>query len=119
MMDLLKKVYAPSTLWRRRKSPSFHARPAVGWAYRMNGVRRRVQSHIAEQLEMERTVRYEDVEHMLPPSLRRDYKPDKYYNAPTMANMKAFIEAGIDVPEDDDVLSQPALAAMGEPVVLS
>jgi hypothetical protein len=86
--DLYRKSCSPATLWRRRKSPSFHVRPALGRAYAMSKTIRAVPPHIAEQIELERTVRYEEVEHTLPPSLRRDYKPDKYYNAPNLAAFK-------------------------------
>ena len=43
---------------------------------------------IKEQIGLERDVRYDDIEHTLPPSLRRDYVPNKYYNAPTLARME-------------------------------
>lgn len=86
--DLYRKSCSPKTLWRRRKSPSFHLRPALGRAYVMRKTASMIQSHIDEQLELERTVRYEEIEHTLPPSMRSDYKPDKYYNAPTIGAMK-------------------------------
>jgi len=84
---------SPRTLWRRRKSPSFNLRPALGRAFVMGRCMRKIGNMIREQLELERTVRYEDVEHTLPPSLRSDYVPNKYYNAPTLAALKEAEEA--------------------------
>ncbi len=97
MADLYLKTCSPRTLWRRRKSPSFHYRPGIGRAIVMRNTVRKIDKHVEEQLEMERTVRYEDIEHTLPPSLRRDYVPDKYYNAPTLAAMKEMepVEAAV------------------------
>ncbi|MFC1672006.1 B12-binding domain-containing radical SAM protein [Planctomycetota bacterium] len=87
-ISLYKKSCSPRTLWRRRKSPSFRLAPALGRAYLFRRAVARGYAHIREQLHLERTVRYEDVEHTLPPSLRSDYIPDKYYNAPTLGAMK-------------------------------
>lgn len=87
---LYKKTAETRTLFKRwRQSPSFHTRPALGRAYIM-GKRapKHMISNIAEQLEIERTVNYDDIEHLLLPSLRRDYKPDKYYNSTTLAGIK-------------------------------
>jgi hypothetical protein len=50
----------------------------------------KVKQHLHEQLEMERTQKYEEIEHTLPPSLRRDYRTDKYYNAPRVADMDQY-----------------------------
>ena len=76
------------TLWRRRASPSFHWRPAVGRAIAMGSAPYRGEPHIKVQLEIERTVRYEDIEPTLLPSFRKDYKLDKYYHAATLACLK-------------------------------
>lgn len=87
-MDLYRKSCSPRTLWRRRKSPSFHIAPALGRAFLFRRAVWRSGPHIREQLELERNVRYEIIEHTLPPSLRRDYRADKYYNATTVAGMR-------------------------------
>jgi hopanoid C-3 methylase len=86
---LYRKSCSPRTLWRRyRGSPSFHLRPAVGRAMVSSKTVRLIQSHIREQLEHEKTFCYEAAEPTLPPSLRRDYRPDKYYNAATLGELK-------------------------------
>ena len=54
---------------------------------------RKIETFVNEQLEMERTMRYEDLEPTLPPSLRKDYRPIHYYNAPTLAALKETEEA--------------------------
>jgi hypothetical protein len=86
--DLYRKSCSPRTLWRRRRSPSFHVRPALGRAWAMTQTTIRARPHIREQLEHERTFDYDRVEQSLPPSLRRDYRPDKYYNAATLSELK-------------------------------
>ncbi len=88
MLRLYFRTCSMSTVWRRRKSPQFHWRPMLGRALIMGRCMRKIDTHINEQLEIERTTRYEDIEHTLPPSARRDYKPNKYYNAPTLAAIK-------------------------------
>ena len=45
-----------------------------------------------EQLRLERDLSYEQLEPTLPPSLRRDYVPDNYYNAPTAAELRRRVE---------------------------
>jgi hypothetical protein len=90
---LYARTCSPFTLWRRRKSPTFHLRPAAGRAFVMGACMRKIVGLHNEQIETERTVRYEDIEHTLPPSLRRDYRPTNYYNAPTLAAMKEAEEA--------------------------
>ncbi|MZP29995.1 radical SAM protein [Heliobacterium undosum] len=86
---LYEKTASTGTLLRRMlQSPTFHWRPALGRAYIMG--RRapsRIWKFIDEQVEMEETLRYEDIEHTLLPSLRRDYVPNNYYNAATLAAM--------------------------------
>lgn len=84
MLDLYKKTCSPRTLYKRRKSPSFHVRPAVGRALAMRPVVWRLQPHIKEQLELEKKENYYEIEHTLPPSLKSDYKPNKYYNSTTL-----------------------------------
>ena len=69
-------------------------RPALGRAYVMSRTVREIQSHLREQLHHERTFDYANLSHTLPPSLRPDYVPDKYYNAPTLAKMKEMQEEG-------------------------
>jgi hypothetical protein len=86
--SLYKKSCSPRTLWRRRESPAFHLRPAFLRAAVMRNTVFRIQSHVKEQLALERSVKYEDIEHTLPPSLRSDYKADKYYNATTVGELK-------------------------------
>ncbi|MBN2292411.1 MAG: cobalamin-dependent protein [Pirellulales bacterium] len=82
LATLYRKSCSPRTLWRRRRSPGFHIRPAIGRAMSMGPVGWRIRPHIREQLELERNIRYEDIEARLPPSLRRDYAPVNYYHAP-------------------------------------
>jgi hypothetical protein len=94
---LYKRTCSPRTLWRRRKSPTFNLRPALGRAFVMGRCMSKINSMMREQIELERTVRYEDIEHTLPPSLRSDYVPDKYYNAPTLAALKEAEEAAAAV----------------------
>jgi hypothetical protein len=93
MMRLYTQTCSWRTLWRRRKSPAFHLRPALGRAIIMGRCVSKLGSFVQEQLETERTVRYEDIEHTLPPSLRRDYKPVNYYNAPTLAAANEALSA--------------------------
>ena len=93
MMRLYTHTCSWRTLWRRRKSPAFHLRPALGRAIIMGRCVRKLDSFVQEQLETERTVRYEDIEPTLPPSLRRDYKPVNYYNAPTLAAANEALSA--------------------------
>jgi radical SAM superfamily enzyme YgiQ (UPF0313 family) len=90
--DLYKKSCSAKTLMRRRKSPSFNLRPALGRAYVMSQTARLIQSHLKEQLRLEKTVRYEDYEHLMLPSMRKDYKPDKYYNATKLSVLKKSVE---------------------------
>ena len=99
-LNLYKKSCSPRTLWRRRTSPSFRIAPALGRAFLFRRAVWRGHSHIRKQLEMERELSYEDIEHTLPPSLRRDYVPDKYYNAPTMAQLRENEAAGMPVTAD-------------------
>ena len=92
-LALYTKSCSPRTLWRRRSSPTFHMRPALGRAFFMGQCMRKIETFVNEQLEMERTMRYEDLEPTLPPSLRKDYRPIHYYNAPTLAALKETEEA--------------------------
>ncbi len=84
---------SPQTLWRRRKSPTFHIRPAAGRALVMGSCMRKIGNLMDEQIHTENTVRYEDIEHTLPPSLRNDYRPINYYNSPTLAKAKPELAA--------------------------
>ena len=81
MLDLYRKSCSPGVLWRRRKSPTFHARPALLRAAVMRQTVRQLGSHIKEQLEHERSFCYAEAEATLPPGLRRDYDPSNYYNS--------------------------------------
>jgi hypothetical protein len=93
LMRLYTHTCSWRTVWRRRRSPAFHLRPALGRAIIMGRCVRKLATYIEEQIETERTVRYEDIEPTLPPSLRRDYKPVNYYNAPTLAAVDAALSA--------------------------
>jgi radical SAM superfamily enzyme YgiQ (UPF0313 family) len=88
--ELYFRTCSPKTLWRRRRSPTFHLRPAVGRAVEMGRCIRKIRALTAEQIRLEgdHAGRYDEIEPTLPPSLRRDYRPDKYYNAPTLARMR-------------------------------
>ena len=90
---LYRKSASARTPWKRfRESPSFHLRPALGRAYVM-GIRapNRIQQFVDEQVEIERTVKYEEIEHTLLPSLRRDYKADKYYHSTSINDLKKSV----------------------------
>jgi radical SAM superfamily enzyme YgiQ (UPF0313 family) len=82
------KTCSPLTLLRRRASPTFRWRPAIGRAITMGQCILRIRSLTDEQVAGEARLRYEDLEPTLPPSLRRDYRPVNYYNAPTLAELK-------------------------------
>jgi hopanoid C-3 methylase len=86
-VELYRKSCSWSTLRRRTASPAFHWRPALGRALIFGRSMRLIEPHYREQIEMERSTRYEEIEAGLPPSLRRDYKPDKYYNASTLSEV--------------------------------
>jgi len=87
LQELYLKTCSFETLLRRSKCKSFHVLPAVGRALRFSWAVKRIWPHLLEQVAIEEKYRYEDIEHLLPPSLRRDYKPDKYYNAPRVSDM--------------------------------
>jgi radical SAM superfamily enzyme YgiQ (UPF0313 family) len=87
--NLYHQTNSAKTLMRRKRmSPSFHWRPALGRAHIFNRALRIGASHIEEQMYLEEQIRYEDIEHLLLPSMRKDYVPNKYYNAPTIGEMK-------------------------------
>ncbi len=87
-LGLYERTLTAKTIWKRRKSATFHLKPMAGRTIVMRKWLKGFRKYIAEQLELERSVRYEDIEHTLPPSLRRDYEPCRYYNAPTLARME-------------------------------
>jgi 4-cresol dehydrogenase (hydroxylating) len=80
------KSCSPRTLWRRRSSSSFHWRPAIGRAYSMGSCMLKIKRLTAEQVRKEQQP-YEALEPSLPPSLKRDYLPTAYYNAPTLRQL--------------------------------
>lgn len=83
--DLYLKSSNMKTLMKRRKMNSFHFRPAFGRAHVMGARAAKVAwKNIKEQLDYESKVRYEDIEHTLLPSFRKDYVANKYYNSSTM-----------------------------------
>lgn len=83
------KTCDPRTLFKRsRKAAVFNLRPALGRAFVMGRCVIKLGRMVKEQLELERTIRYEEIEHTLPPSLRKDYTPANYYNSPTLLEMK-------------------------------
>ncbi len=104
MMELYAKSSSAWTLRKRRRtSPTyddhiFRTRARMGHRmiprYMMNALR---------QLWHEKWFSYDEAEADLPPSLRRDYKPVNYYNAPTVAAME-LPEAGAAEPERERVL---------------
>jgi radical SAM superfamily enzyme YgiQ (UPF0313 family) len=91
MQNLYFRTCSASTVWRRRKSPQFHWRPMLGRAFIFDRSMRKIDGYYNEQIEHERTTKYDDVEPTLPPSLRRDYRPVNYYNAPTLAAVDAAL----------------------------
>lgn len=84
LIDLYMKSCSLRTLLKRRASPAFHWRPALGRAYMFRYAPRSICSslmeHVAEQLHIERDLTYEQLEPTMPPSLRRDFKTDQYYH---------------------------------------
>ncbi len=94
-LDLYRKSCSWRTLAKRRKSPAFHFVPALGRAFFMSRSARRIRRFMEKQVEMEKTIDYDAIEHTLPPSLRRSYKPDKYYNAPSMFKLKEAASAAV------------------------
>lgn len=82
---LYARTCSPVTLMRRRAAKSFHWRPALGRAFVMGRCMRRIGRNIARQLSHEASFDPRRDEQHLLPSLRADYRPDKYYNAPTLS----------------------------------
>lgn len=78
---------------RKRYSKSFHIRPVLGRALVMGQAYKKAFPHITEQVWMEENLKYDDIEHLLLPSLRKDYKPDKYYNCFDLKEIKQKSEA--------------------------
>ena len=72
------------------ESTDAQSRQLIGRALRMKWAVGQIEKHMREQLEMERTQKYEEIESTLPPSLRRSYVPDKYYNAPRVDNLDKY-----------------------------
>lgn len=87
------KSCAPRTIWRRRKSPAFHWRPVLGRALFMGRCAYKMNAHVEAQMEHERTFNYAARQHELLPSLRSDYRPTRYFNAPTLAKAMEAAEA--------------------------
>ena len=109
--ELYFRTCSPRTLFRRRRSPTFHLRPAVGRALVMGSCMRKIHALTREQIELERTRRYEEIEHTLPPSLRRDYPADGYYNATTLAGVREGARAGLGGEADDPPRAAQPVAA--------
>jgi hypothetical protein len=63
----------------------------------------RYMMNALKQLWHEKWFSYEEAEADLPPSLRRDYEPVNYYNAPTVAKMAEAKEAERE-PEREEAL---------------
>jgi len=84
-LGLYDKSCSLPTLWRRRKVPAFHARPALGRAYVMGKIVKTLRPHIEEQIIHEREAEGRDIDATLPPGMRRDYKPVNYYNPQNIA----------------------------------
>ncbi|MBW2730836.1 MAG: cobalamin-dependent protein [Deltaproteobacteria bacterium] len=80
---------SPITLARRLRTKSFHWRPALGRAWEMGRCMRRIGTNMGRQLEHERSFNYKVEERNLLPSLRSDYQPNKYYNAPTLSAFRS------------------------------
>lgn len=108
--DLYLKTCSLKSIWKRRRSPTFHLRPVLGRAFIMGRCARKMRTYIREQLETEATVTYDQVESTLPASLRKDYQPDKYYNAPTLVSASKAAEAANsrEVDEQEACIRQPA-----------
>jgi radical SAM superfamily enzyme YgiQ (UPF0313 family) len=92
MLDLYFKTCSVKTIWKRRKSGQFHVRPMLGRAFIMKRCMKKMRTFIREQLEHEANFDYRAEQEALPPSLRMDYIPDKYYNDPEKAGKKPIAE---------------------------
>lgn len=92
LLNLYFKTCSMKTVWNLRKSPQFHWRPMLGRALIMGNCMKKLNVHMEEQMEHERTFNYDASESTLPPSMRRSYKPVNYYNAPTLAAVEETIK---------------------------
>lgn len=86
----LKSASNRTLLKRMIQSPQFHFIPAIGRAHIM-GKKTYTQMipNIKEQIHLEETLKYEEIEHTLLPSLRSDYNPVNYYNSISFKNISS------------------------------
>jgi radical SAM superfamily enzyme YgiQ (UPF0313 family) len=87
-LGLFARSNSAETRAKRKASPTyddhiFRTRARLG-----NRMVPRYLMNVARQLWHEKTFDYAKSEALLPPSLRSDYAPDKYYNAPTLAALR-------------------------------
>ncbi|MBA4388699.1 MAG: hypothetical protein C0404_12010 [Verrucomicrobia bacterium] len=92
LLNLYFKTCSMKTVWGLRSSPQFHWRPMLGRALIMGRCMKKLNAHIEKQLEHERTFNYDASQASLPPSMRREYKPVNYYNAPTLSAVEETIK---------------------------
>ncbi|MFC1479107.1 B12-binding domain-containing radical SAM protein [Planctomycetota bacterium] len=87
LTDLYFKTCSVKALWKRRKSGQYHLRPMLGRAFIMKRCMKKMNVFMKEQIEHEQNFNYEASESLLPPSLRKGYKLDKYYNELTLKTL--------------------------------